>query len=246
MRTSMFPVSGALQLKTSIEKGYFPMISAISMYFRLLRPGPSSWNQFSSVSTSPPASSFFLASCTRSLLRKQFHSPVPLAATLSFSTTGCGVHLSLELSCSTSTSSIAWTFLQNILARCFSSSNLKPSSSPTSPSSISAIAVSMTPLTTFLLPTTLAFFAEALPALALEPTPAKIAATLKRARQTNHLHWWLSTSPSTLAPPASRCALYVERNSSRLGTPWGLSKTRSPLSLQNFVSVWIANTVGGR
>ena len=44
--TSMFPVSGAEQLKISLAKGHLPMISAMSMYSLFDRPGPRSLHRY--------------------------------------------------------------------------------------------------------------------------------------------------------------------------------------------------------
>mmetsp|Transcript_7145 Transcript_7145/g.13148 ORF Transcript_7145/g.13148 Transcript_7145/m.13148 type:complete len:204 (-) Transcript_7145:330-941(-) len=65
--TSMFPVSGAEQLKISLAKGHLPMISAMSMYSLFDRPGPRSLHHsHSSFRESPPSSSFFRACWTKS------------------------------------------------------------------------------------------------------------------------------------------------------------------------------------
>src|ERR1700738_4494335 len=66
-RISMFPVSGAEQLKTSEAHGTFPLISQSGAYSRLVSPAPRSDSG-----------------------RKRFHSPADRALDFSSSTTGGG------------------------------------------------------------------------------------------------------------------------------------------------------------
>mmetsp|Transcript_8688 Transcript_8688/g.29835 ORF Transcript_8688/g.29835 Transcript_8688/m.29835 type:complete len:275 (+) Transcript_8688:777-1601(+) len=199
-RTSMLPVSGAEQLKTSGAWGYLPIISASSAYCLLDSIGPSSRDHCCLSILTPASSRADLASSQRSGVKNAFHRPVRLARLLSLSMEGWGDHLWSVDARFTSLGSILPTLAQNTLHLCFRTSNFEEPSRQ-SETSIKSIAVSMTPLTTPTLPTKPAFAAEAFPALALDPTPARMAATLKSASCTNHRQRGLRTNSS--APSAT-------------------------------------------